>query len=184
VILTFIAFVPYIQSILRGRTRPHVFSWVIWGLTTVVVFFAQLADHGGVGAWPVGISGLVTIYIAILAYIRKSDSSITRLDWLFFVLALISLPLWYFAGDPLWAVVVLTMVDLLGFGPTVRKAYFFPNEERLALFAIMAVRNMLVIGALEHYSWTTCLFPAAISAACLLMIVMVLSRRRLCSAQA
>lgn len=184
VVLTFAAFLPYIRSILQGRTRPHVFSWVIWGITTVVVFFAQLADRGGIGAWPVGLSGIVTLYIATLAYARKGDSRITRLDWIFFALALFSLPLWYLAGDPLWAVVTLTMVDLLGFGPTFRKAYARPFEERLALFAIMSVRNLLVIAALEHYSLTTCLFPAAISVACLAMITMVLSRRRMMASEA
>jgi hypothetical protein len=29
--LTFAAFLPYIVSIRAGRTRPHVFSWLIWG---------------------------------------------------------------------------------------------------------------------------------------------------------
>ncbi|MBI1195530.1 MAG: hypothetical protein GC138_06775 [Gammaproteobacteria bacterium] len=178
VALTFAAFIPYIRSIWQGRTRPHVFSWVIWGITTVVVFFAQLADRGGVGAWPVGLSGVITLYIATLAYARKGDSSITALDWVFLVLALGSLPVWYLAGDPLWAVVILTAIDLLGFGPTFRKAYAFPYEERLTLLAIMTARNLCVIAALEHYSATTVLFPAAIVAACLLFIFMVAYRRR------
>ena len=43
--LTFAAFLPYIRSIRSGKTKPHVFSWVIWGLTTFVVFLAQLAEH-------------------------------------------------------------------------------------------------------------------------------------------
>ena len=42
--LTFVAFVPYIRSILQGVTKPHVFSWVIWGTTTVIVFFAQVVQ--------------------------------------------------------------------------------------------------------------------------------------------
>ena len=68
IVLTFVIFVPYIQSIQQGRTKPHVFSWFIWALGTVVVFLAQLAAGGGPGAWPIGTSGLVTAYIAILAY--------------------------------------------------------------------------------------------------------------------
>ncbi|MFQ5489029.1 MAG: hypothetical protein ACE5ET_11375, partial [Gammaproteobacteria bacterium] len=132
--LTFVAFLPYIGSILRGRIRPHVFSWLIWGATTFVVFLAQLADHGGAGAWPIGVSGLITLYVAVLAYMRKSDSTITRLDWLFLALAMSALPLWYATSDPLWAVVILTTVDLLGFGPTFRKAYVLPFEEQLTFY--------------------------------------------------
>lgn len=124
--LTFVAFFPYIRSIIQGAIKPHVFSWVIWGATTFVVFLAQLEGNGGVGAWPIGVSGCITIFIAIMAYVKRSDITITRTDWLFFILAMSSLPFWYFTSDPLWAVVIMTTVDLLGFGPTVRKAYISP----------------------------------------------------------
>ena len=179
IILTFLAFLPYIRSIFQGKTKPHVFSWVIWGSTTFIVFLAQLADKGGAGAWPIGVSGIITIYVALLAYIKKSDSTITRMDWLFFALAVTSLPLWYFTADPLWAVVILTTVDILGFGPTIRKAYAFPLEEQLTFFVIIAIRNLLAIMALAHYSLTTMLFPAVTGAACLMLIVIVMYRRRM-----
>ena len=70
--LTFIAYLPYIRSIRQGKTKAHVFSWVIWGFTTIIVFLAQLADKGGAGAWPIGVSGIITIYVAFLAYTKNS----------------------------------------------------------------------------------------------------------------
>ncbi len=180
--LTFIAFLPYIRSILQDKTRPHVFSWVIWGCTTFIVFLAQRADDGGVGTWPIGVSGIITLYVAALAYWKKSDVEINKTDWLFFVSAMAALPLWYFTADPLWAVVILTSVDVLGFGPTLRKAYHHPSEERLSFFALFAARNILVIFALEHYSITTVLFPAAIASACVLLLAVIIHRRRRLSA--
>lgn len=176
--LTFAAFVPYIRAIVRGAARPHVFSWVIWGTTTFVVFLAQLEGKGGVGAWPVGISGSITILIACLAYVKRADIKITTTDWLFFVAAVSSLPLWYLTSDPMWAVVILTIVDVLGFGPTVRKAYSFPHSESLLFFALFAARNILVVMALENYSVTTVLFPAVIAAACVSLTAVVTVRRR------
>lgn len=182
VALTLAAFLPYIRSILRGEVKPHVFSWIIWGATTVIVFLAQREGGGGVGAWPIGISGGITLLIALLAYIKKSDISITRLDWLFFTLALWALPLWYATSDPLWAVVILTVVDVLGFGPTVRKAYHFPRSESLVFFGLFAARNLIVILALEHHSLTTVLFPAVIAAACLALMALMVRRRRILKA--
>jgi hypothetical protein len=122
IVLTLAAFYPYIRSILSGRTKPHVFSWVIWGATTFIVFLAQLADDGGAGAWPIGVSGVITIGVAVLAFARRADTSITRLDWAFFLAAMSSLPLWWLTADPLSAVAILTLVDALGYGPTIRKA--------------------------------------------------------------
>jgi len=176
--ITFIAFLPYIRSIIHGEIKPHVFSWIIWGSTTFVVFLAQLEDGGGAGAWPIGVSGCITIFIALLAYIKRADISITKTDWLFFASAMSSLPLWYFTSDPLWAVIILTTVDVLGFGPTVRKAYAFPNSESLLFFSLFTARNLMVVVALENYSVTTVLFPAVIAAACMALIAMVAYRRR------
>lgn len=176
--LTLVVFIPYISTIIKGTVKPHVFSWVIWGSTTFVVFLAQLADKGGVGAWPIGISGVITIFIALLAYLKRADVSITRTDWLFFASAMSSLPFWYLTSDPLWAVAVLTTVDVLGFGPTVRKAYVLPHSESLLFFALFTARNLIVIMALENYTVTTVLFPAVIAAACLLLMAMITYRRR------
>jgi len=178
IVLTFVAFYPYLRSIARGVTRPHVFSWIIWGTTTISVFFAQVVALAGVGAWPVGASAAITFCIALLAYTKRADTTITRGDWLFFVAALSALPLWYLTADPLWAVVVLTIVDLLGFGPTLRKIYAQPETESIAFYALYAVRCVFVLLALENYSITTMLFPAAIGVACLLVIGLVSYRRR------
>src|SRR5690349_16875953 len=179
IVLTFAMFVPYILSIQRGRTRPHVFSWIVWTLATLVVFLAQLAGHGGYGAWPIGVSGVITGYIAILAYRKTSDRAITRADWIFLAFALAALPCWLLTSNPLWAVVILTGVDLAGFGPTFRSAYLRPHDERTGFYFLGAVRNALAISALEQYSVTTVLFPAAVGVACLLFVAMVAYRRYL-----
>lgn len=176
--LTFVAFVPYIRSILSGKTRPHVFSWFIWGITTVIVFFAQLEAKGGIGAWPIGISGAITVGVAVLAFYKRADISITRTDWLFFSVALASLPFWYLTSDPLWTVVLLTVIDLLGFGPTIRKAYAFPHQESQLFFLSFMLRNIFAILALEHYSVTTVLFPLSIAMACTVLLMLVAYRRR------
>lgn len=176
--LTFIAYFPYVRSILRGESKPHVFSWVIWGLTTFVVFFAQLQDGGGRGAWPIGVSGLISIGVAFLAWQRHEKSSITPSDWVFFAIALGSIPLWYFTETPLWSVITLTVAEVLGFGPTLRKVYAHPYEENLTFWSILTARNVIAIAALDHLSWITTLFPALAAAACLATVLVALRQRR------
>ncbi len=177
-LLTFYIFVPYIRSIRRGQTKPHVFSWIIWGLTTFIVYFAQLAAGGGLGAAPIGLSGLLTLGIAWMAWLHRGDTTVTRTDWAFLSAALAALPAWFIARDPLWAVAVLTTVDLLGFGPTMRKAWSHPHFESPTFYALFAVRNALVLVALEEWNLATTLFPIAVGLGCLAVVWLILVRRR------
>lgn len=178
IVLTIAGFVPYVLGIVKGRVRPHMFSWLIWGITTLLVFIAQLQDGGGIGAWPIGVSGLTTLVVALLAYMNRADTTVTQTDWLFLFLALSSLPVWYVTANPLWAVVILTSVDLLGFGPTYRQVWHRPWSDSIMFFTLLAARNLLVLIALENYSVTTMLFPAAIGLASLGLIVILVTRRR------
>lgn len=182
--LTFIAFVPYFRSIFSGTTRPHVFSWVVWGTNTSVAFVATLSAGGGAGAWAVGFSASITLAVALLAWQRRADVHITRMDWLFFLAGLAAIPLWWVASDPLWAIVVVTGVELLGFGPTMRKSWHQPWSEPISFLAILIVRNALVIAALDQRTMTTVLFPAAMAAACILLICILVWRRRVLAAAA
>lgn len=176
-ILTFVAFGPYVFASLRGKVRPHVFSWVIWTITTLVVFFAQLQAQGGAGAWSIGWGGAITAGVALIAFLKKSDLSIHGSDWVFFAAALASLPLWYFTADPMLSVILLTGIDVLGFGPTLRNAWHNPYQEQVTFYALYAVRNVFSFAALESYSLTTWLFPVAIGLACLPLIGVLVWRR-------
>ena len=178
-ILTFVAFIPYYRGIWRDEFRPHVFTWFIWAAGTVIVFVAQLSDGGGIGAWPIGVSGLLTGGVAVLALMRAGDTSIVPMDWVFLILAASALPLWFLTSTALSAVIILTFVDLLGFGPSVRKAYQFPREESVNFFAVGVIRNGFVILALENVSWTTALFPAAVGIACVFFVALILVRRQM-----
>lgn len=176
--LTCVAFLPYILSILRGSTRPHVFSWVVWGMNTSVAFLATFYAGGGIlGSGVILFSAIVTLFIAVLAYIKRADVSITRSDWLFFILALAAMPLWYWAADPLWAIWLITLIELLGFGPTFRKTWMQPFSESMVFMLLLVVRNALVIAALDRHTTATVLFPAAMAGACLALIAIMAWRR-------
>ncbi len=151
---------------------------MIWGLTTFVVFLGQMADGGGAGAWAIGVSGIITMYVAWLAYTKKADIQITQVDWTFFIFALCALPLWYINDDPLWTVVILTSIDVLGFGSTFRKSYHKPFDEQLGFYVWMTSRNVVSIAALMHYSVTTVIFPALTGFLALFFILMLLVRRK------
>ena len=140
VILTLLAYFPYLRSIRKGTTRPHVF------------------------------------YIAILAYRKKADIRILLIDYVFFGIALLAIPLWIFTANPMWAVILITLIDVCGFIPTIRKAYYFPEQESMNFYFVFFIRCIFVILALEAYSLTTILFPLTIGLSSLLMCFILLQR--------
>lgn len=151
---------------------------IVWGTNTSVAFYATLSTQGGAGAWAVGFSAAITFAVAALAWQKRADITITRLDWLFFVAGLAAIPLWFVARDPLGAIVVVTAVEVAGFGPTLRKFRHQPWSEPVSFLAILILRNALVTAALEQRTLTTILFPAAMAAACAVLIVVLVWRRR------
>ena len=175
--ISLIAFLPYLVLTLRGAIRPHVMSWTIWGITTSIVFWAQREAGGGVGAWPVGFSAIIAFMVALLAYSKRGDIHIVRSDWVFFLTALAAIPLWHLTDSALLAVLLVTTIDVLGFGPTLRKGYAQPQSESLLFFSMIVVRNILVVLALESYSVTTVLFPLAIGSMAAVVFTVVLTRR-------
>ncbi|HWK54429.1 MAG TPA: hypothetical protein VNR18_08670 [Hyphomicrobiales bacterium] len=178
ILLTVFAYVPYIRAIRRKQVKPHFYSWLVWSLTTSIVFLAQLSADGGVGAWPTGVSALITIFVATLAWLLKGDVRITRLDRAFLIAALASIPVWGLTADPLWSVIILTGIDAVGFGPTLRKLWHLPHEESAWFYALFALRSFLSILALESLNLTTVLFPAVMVIACILVCGLLWWRRR------
>lgn len=170
IVLTLFAFVPYFFQIVRQQVRPHIISWLIWGVATTVIFIAQLGDGAGVGAWPVGVSALLTLAVASLAFYFRTDTHIDNKDRLAFAFTLLALPLWYFTSEPLYALIILSLVDLSGFIPTIRKINRDPYTESAVFFALFASRNLFILLALEHYSAVTMMFPSLIGLTCLSLI--------------
>src|SRR5580698_5703228 len=49
-----ISYVPYFRTIFSGKTKPHAFSWLVWGILTAIAFGGQIVGKGGAGAWVTG----------------------------------------------------------------------------------------------------------------------------------
>ena len=167
----------YIRSILLGETKPHIFTWLILGLIDGIVFVAQLVSGAGAGAWPLGISIIICSVIVALS-VKRGEKRITASDWVFLTAALASIGVWIVMRDPLGAVIILTVINVFGTAPTVRKSFYRPNEESMIPWSLDIVRFILALIALDTFNLTTALFPAGIILTNLCLVTMVLYRRR------
>ncbi len=176
-VIALVSYLPYFRDIFAGRTRPHAFTWLIWGVLTIIAFVGQLYGHAGPGAWVTAFTALVCIVIAAIAA-SGGNREIVTLDWIALAGAAVALLFWFLTRGPLLSVILITIIDNLGFVPTLRKSYSRPNEETLSTYLLSGVKWMLGIAALERFTVTTALFPLAIVVASWSFVVMLLIRRR------
>jgi len=160
-VVGFIGYIPYFRDIFRNKTKPHIFSWFVWGLLTAIVFFAQIAKGAGAGAWVTGFAALSCFAVVILA-IFKGEKKITISDSLALAGALLGLFLWIITDNPLSAVILITLTDALAFIPTIRKAYADPEGETLSAWISYSLKFAIGLAALESYNITTLLYPVAL----------------------
>lgn len=160
VLIAAISYAPYILSTLKGRTKPHVFSWLVWGLATAITFIAQLTDQAGAGAWTTGFSAGCLLLIAGLAFFY-GEKNITRSDWISFLATLFAIPLWMLTKDPTLSIIMITLIDSVAYYPTYRKSWGNPWEEMSFKYILTALKHGLSLMAMNNYSLVTILYPAA-----------------------
>ena len=88
VALTFIGYIPYIRDVIHGRTKPHVYSWFLWGFVTLIAFGLQLTSGGGLGAYVTLAASLMCLTVFTLGMTKKGEKDITRLDTVFFLIGI------------------------------------------------------------------------------------------------
>ncbi len=178
VFLVFVGYVPYIKNVVSGKTTPHIYSWFLWGFVTALAFALQISDGAGVGAYVTLAAASMCSLVAVLALLKKGKKDITALDTFFLILACISVFFWLVAKQPFVSAVLVTLTDLLGFVPTIRKSWNKPYSETLSFYLLNTFRFILAVIALQQYSVITALYPITWCVANGLFAVLLYVRRK------
>lgn len=172
------SYIPYFRDIMKGKTKPHAFSWLVWFLLTAIAFVAQLSDGGGVGSYVNAFTAFVAFFIFVTAIFR-GEKDITRSDWACLIGAFVAIGLWILTSQPLLSVILISVIDAIGFLPTFRKSYYKPHQETMQTFVLSSLKYGVAIFALENYSLITILYPASLILMNSLFVAMLVSRRKL-----
>lgn len=143
---------------------------------SLIIFALQLSDGGGVGSY-VTLSGAVIALLIFALGMRDGKKDITILDTVFFISAIVATGVWLFADQPVLSITLLVTIEMLGFAPTLRKAWNKPNEETLSTWGMNAVRYSLALVALQSYTYVTLVYPISWALANYAFSVVLLYRR-------
>ncbi len=170
----FAAFI-YWKDILRGNTKPHLYTHLIFAIVMTIAFFGITAGGGASGAWSI----LVTIVFEVsvtFAALKWGTRDITKGDTIFLVLALAAIVPWIVTDNPLWSVILISIIDMCAIIPTLRKTYNEPSSESLQAWILAFARGIFQLSALGVYSVTTVLYPLEVLSADTILISIILAR--------
>lgn len=150
--------IPYVRDTLRGVTRPHRGTWLIWALLAVVVFSSQRADGASWSLVMAGAQALVTGLIFLLA-IRRGEGRMGATDLLMIAIACCGVVGWVVVNEPMVATACVIVADLIAAAMMVPKTYRDPHSETLATFALGCLAGALATAAVGALDLALLLYP-------------------------
>jgi uncharacterized protein with PQ loop repeat len=169
-----LSFIPYFRDIFLHKTKPHIYTWLIWSLLQGTSVFIMLYGGAGIGVLPFVIGTILCGSIFILS-LKYGTKNITLFDTICLIGALVALIFYIFLHNSLLSIILVSIIDFIGFIPTFRKSYVEPKTETASTYIVSAVSSVLAIGALLNYSVITILYPATLiltDTTCWLIIVL------------
>jgi hypothetical protein len=177
IMVSIIRYGTYIRSIFKGKTTPHVFSWLNWGIIVGIGAYAQFKLGGGPSAVVLCVVSSVCLLIAFIALFR-GEKNITRTDWMAFTGALLAVPVWLATDNPVYAVLVLILIDMLSYYPTIRKSWHNPWGEPPGSYFWAGLRYFFALFAVPVFSPSNLFYPAFLMTGDWAFMLYVIWRRK------
>ncbi len=164
------------RDVFLRKTTPHMYTWVVWTFLQFTATVAILRENVWWSALGVFALGLVSLAVFLLSF-RYGTKNVTSFDTVCLAGALVAIAVWVFLDNVLVSIVLVTLIDFVGFLPTYRKAYEEPYSETMSLYICSIFSNTFSVLAIVHYSVTSTLYVASLVASNTVMVGILLLRR-------
>ena len=151
--------IPYVRDTLRGSTRPHRGTWLVWSVLAVVVCFSMEAD-GASWSLPMAATQAVLITLIFTLSVGRGVGGAGGADCVMLVIAGAGVAGWLLADAPLVATACVVAADLIAVAMMVPKTYRDPHSETLSTFALAGLSGALATGAVASLDPSLLLYPA------------------------
>lgn len=203
VVIALAAYAIYAWQTLRAETRPHPLSWLIFGILTGTGYLVQLDQAAGPGSWVMGVTTIVCLLLCLMSF-WKGERTFPWYEWAFLAAAAIVFVFYLWSRSPALLASTLTgrsrdimigngpaisavlasLVNVLGFGPTVTKAWTRPYSDSVTIFFLNGFKFIPSFFAMDSISVATCALPATLVVANLAVAAIIYLRRSYADAAA
>lgn len=157
-IISFLAFVPYILSSLRGKNKPNRATWIIWAILGVILL-GSYKQAGATHALWLSVANVLAFGAVVIISIRHGEGGWSLLDLSCLAAAGLGLFLWWYFSSPLPALYLSVVIDFIGAIPTLKKSYLKPHEENRIAWILFWIANTINLLALEKWNLAMSLYP-------------------------
>ncbi len=172
VLLAIVGNIPYLFDVVKGKIKPHPYTWLVWAIVSCVVFFGQVAKGAGIGAIPTLFSEIFTIIIFLFS-LKYGFKNPPKRDKYFLLFALLGLIPWILTKDPTISVIIVVSIDLIAFIPTFYKTYCHPQSEAPLLYGSNVLRHSLILSTLGAYNIATMFHSIAMIVTNSIMVIFI-----------
>ncbi len=176
-VLSLIDPVPYIRDILRGLTRPHRGTWLIWSVLGVTAFASQLADGA---TWSLLLVGVQTasMTVVLLLSIRFGMGGASAVDLSLIGLAGLGIVGWAVSAEPVVATLFVVIADLIGLLMMIPKTWRQPWSETTPTYVLASASGMCGAVAVGELDASLLLYPSYFALGNGAIAAVILHRRR------
>lgn len=174
------AYYPYVRDILQHKTQPHAYTWLVWALTQGTATAALWYGGGNFAAFSL-VAGTALVIVVFFLSLQYGTKNITTSDTVALAAALLAILVWWQLHSPLLAVVLVSIIDGLGYIPTYRKSYHEPWSETPVFWFAMIATGALALAANAEYNLLTVTYLATLIVTNSILLALLLVRRRVVS---
>jgi signal transduction histidine kinase len=103
---------PYVTAVLKHKTKPHQFSWLLFTIMNAIVFLSQFFS-GGRQSILISLVFLIGSLIIFLLSLKYGTHETSRLDKLLLMFALFTIVVWIFTRNNELAIWLTVVIDLV-----------------------------------------------------------------------
>ena len=167
----------YFKATLSGRAKPNPISWLLWSITPMIAFAAELSAGVGPSAYVTLALGLSPLLVFLAAmYKNPKLLKLDRLDVLCVLIAALGIILWKITSHPQLAIALVIFADISSAMPTIRKIMHSPHTEYLPTYIISATSMVITLLAIKDFSFASLAFPLYILTINLFLIILITHR--------
>ena len=177
-VIAFSAYVIYIISIFRGKTKPNRATWWIWSFMGFVLALSYYFSGAENTIWVPIVEFIGPFLIALLSLKYGEGGLDNKTDLICMGGALISIILWIIFNNPLLVLIINLVIDTFALIPTIKKTYLRPEGEDFKAWLGTGVADTMNLFAIEMFTFGVMVYPIYMLISDLI-IILLLTRNKI-----